>query len=104
MIRFPYTLMVLVLSMFFLAAGYQVAKAESIKDTAIDSKITTSVKAHLAKDDKLKTLTQISVKTTEKTVYLTGVVPTQQEKDRAGEVAQKVEHVDKVVNDIQVKP
>ena len=105
MIRFPYTLMVLVLSFFFLAAGYQVATAEStIKDNAVDSKITTSVKAHLAKDDKLKTLTQISVKTTEKTVYLTGVVPTQQEKDRAGEVAQKVEHVSKVVNDIQVKP
>jgi hyperosmotically inducible protein len=104
MIRFPYTLMVLVLSFFFLAAGYQIATAESIKDTAVDSKITTSVKAHLAKDDKLKTLTQISVKTDDKTVYLTGVVPTQQEKDRAGEVAQKVEHVNKVVNDIQVKP
>ena len=104
MIRFPYTLMVLVLSFFFLAAGYQVAKAESVKENAIDSKITTSVKAHLAKDDKLKTLTQISVKTTEKTVYLTGVVPTQQEKDLAGEVAKKVEHVEKVVNDIQVKP
>ena len=104
MIRFPYTLMVLVLSFFFLAAGYQVAKAESVKENAIDSKITTSVKSHLATDDKLKTLTQISVKTTEKTVYLTGVVPTQQEKDRAGEVAQKVEHVNKVVNDLQVKP
>jgi hyperosmotically inducible periplasmic protein len=104
MIRFPYTLMVLVLSMFFLAAGYQVAKAESIKDTAVDSKITTSVKSHLATNDKLKTLTQISVRTDNKVVYLTGVVPTQQEKDLAGEVAQKVEHVQKVVNDLQVKP
>ena len=104
MIRFPYTLMVLVLSMFFLAAGYQVAKAESIKDTAIDSKITTSVKSHLATNDKLKTLTQISVRTDNKVVYLTGSVPTQQEKDLAGEVAQKVEGVNKVVNDIQVKP
>ena len=104
MIRFPYSLMVLVLSFFFLAAGYQMAKAESIKENAIDSKITTSVKSHLATDDKLKTLTQISVRTNEKTVYLTGAVPTQQEKERAGEVAQKVEHVQKVVNDIQVKP
>jgi hyperosmotically inducible protein len=90
--------------MFFLAAGYQVAKAESIKDTAIDSKITTSVKSHLATNDKLKTLTQISVRTDNKVVYLTGVVPTQQEKDLAGEVAQKVEHVQKVMNDLQVKP
>ena len=104
MIRFPYTLMVLVLSMFFLAVGYQVAKAESIKDTAVDSKITTSVKSHLATNDKLKTLTQISVRTDNKVVYLTGSVPTQQEKDLAGEVAQKVEHVQKVVNDLQVKP
>jgi osmotically-inducible protein OsmY len=104
MIRFPYTLMVLVLSFFFLAAGYQVAKAESLKENAIDTKITTAVKSNLATDDKLKTLTQISVKTTEKTVYLSGVVPTQQEKERAGEVAQKVTDVQKVVNDIQVKP
>jgi hyperosmotically inducible periplasmic protein len=102
MIRFPYTLMVLVLSFFFLAAGYQVAKAESIKENAVDTKITTAVKSNLATDDKLKTLTQISVKTTEKTVYLSGVVPTQQEKDRAGQVAQKVTDVQKVVNDIQV--
>ena len=104
MIRFPYSLMVLVLSFFFLAAGYQMAKAESIKENAIDSKITTSVKSHLATNDKLKTLGQISVRTVDKTVYLTGVVPTQQEKDRAGEVARGVEHVQNVVNDIEVKP
>ena len=104
MIRFPYTLMVLVLSMFFLAAGYQVAKAESIKDTAIDSKITTSVKSHLATNDKLHTLTQISVRTVDKTVYLTGSVPTLQEKSLAEEVTSKVEGVQKVVNNIEVKP
>jgi hyperosmotically inducible periplasmic protein len=104
MTRYPYSLMVLVLSIFFLAAGYQMAKAESIKENAIDTKITTSVKSHLATEDKLKTLTQISVRTVDKTVYLTGKVPTQQEKDRAGEVAQRVEHVEKVVNDIEVKP
>ena len=104
MIRFPYTLMVLVLSMFFLAAGYQVAKAESIKDTAIDSKITTSVKSHLATNDKLKTLTQISVRTDNKVVYLTGSVPTLKEKSMAEEVTSKVEGVKKVVNNLEVKP
>jgi hyperosmotically inducible protein len=104
MIRFPYTLMVLVLSMFFLAAGYQMAKAESMKENAIDTKITTSVKSHLATNDKLKTLTQISVRTVDKTVYLTGSVPTLQEKSLAEEVASKVEHVQKVVNNIEVKP
>ena len=104
MIRFPYTLMVLVLSIFFLAAGYQTATGETLKENAVDTKITTSVKSHLATNDKLKTLTQISVRTDNKVVYLTGSVPTQQEKDLAGEVAQKVEHVQKVVNDLQVKP
>jgi hyperosmotically inducible periplasmic protein len=104
MMRYPYALMVLVLSIFFLAAGYHTATGETIKENAVDTKITTSVKSHLATDDTLKTLTQISVRTNENTVYLTGVVPTQQEKERAGEVAQKVEHVQKVVNDIEVKP
>ena len=104
MTRYPYSLMVLVLSIFFLAGGYQVALADSVKDKALDAKITTSVKTHLATNDRLKTLTQISVKTDDKTVYLTGVVPTQQEKDLAEQVASKVEHVQKVVNNLEVKP
>ena len=104
MTRYPYSLMVLVLSIFFLAGGYQVALADSVKDKALDAKITTSVKTHLAKDDKLKTLTQISVKTVDKTVFLTGTVPTQQEKDLAEQVTSRVEHVQKVVNNLQVKP
>ena len=104
MTRYPYSLMVLVLSIFFLAAGYQTATGETMKENAVDAKITTSVKSHLATDDKLKTLTEISVRTENKTVYLTGSVPTQKEKDRAGKVARKVEHVQKVVNDLEVKP
>jgi len=104
MTRYPYSLMVLVLSIFFLAAGYQMATGETMKENAVDTKITTSVKSHLATNDKLKTLTQISVRTVDKTVYLTGSVPTQKEKDLAGKVARKVEHVQKVVNDLEVKP
>jgi osmotically-inducible protein OsmY len=104
MTRYPYSLMVLVLSIFFLAAGYQTATGETMKESAVDTKITTSVKSHLATNDKLKTLTQISVRTVDKTVYLTGAVPTLQEKSLAEEVASKVEHVQKVVNNIEVKP
>jgi hyperosmotically inducible protein len=97
--------MVLVLSIFFLAGGYQMALgAESVKDKALDAKITTSVKTHLATNDRLKTLTQISVRTEDKTVYLTGAVPTQQEKDLAEQIVSKVEHVQKVVNNLEVKP
>ena len=104
MTRHPYSLMVLVLSIFFLAAGYQAATAETMKENAIDTKITTSVKSHLVTNDKFHTLTQISVRTVDKTVYLTGSVPTLKEKSMAEEVTSKVEHVQKVVNNIEVKP
>ena len=106
MTRYAYSVMVLVLSIFFLAGGYQMALSEEggMKDKALDSKITTSVKTHLATNDRLKTLTQISVKTVDKTVYLSGAVPTQQEKDLAEKVASGVEHVQKVVNNLEIKP
>ena len=102
--RYPYSSMVLVLSIFLLSAGYQTAIGQTMKEDAVDTKITASVKSHLATNDKLKTLTQISVRTDKKVVYLTGTVPTQKEKDLAGQVARKVEHVQKVVNDIEVRP
>lgn len=102
--RYPYSLVALVLSIFLLAAGYQTAMGQTMKEDAVDTKITASVKSHLATNDKLKTLTEISVRTDKKVVYLTGKVPTQKEKDLAGQVARKVEHVQKVVNDIEVRP
>ena len=104
MTRYPYALMVLVLSIFFLAAGYQTTTGETMKENAVDTKITTSVKSHLATNDKLHTLTQISVRTVDKTVYLTGSVPTLQEKSQAEEVASKVEGVQKVVNNLEIRP
>ena len=104
MTRYAYSVMVLVLSIFFLAGGYQTATGDTMKESAVDTKITASVKTHLATNDKLKTLTQISVRTVDKTVYLTGAVPTLKEKSLAEEVASKVEHVQKVVNNIEVKP
>ena len=105
MTRYVYSLMVLVLSVFFLAGGYQLALSEEgMKDKALDAMITSSVKTHLATNDRLKTLTQISVKTVDKTVYLSGTVPSQQEKDMAEQVTSKVEHVQKVVNNLEVKP
>ena len=104
MSRYPYSLMVLVFSILLVAAGYQTAMGQTMKEDAVDTKITASVKSHLATNDKLKTLTQISVKTDNKVVHLTGKVPTQKEKDLAGEVARKVEHVQSVVNNIEVRP
>ena len=57
-----------------------------------------SVKTHLATDGPLKTMTQISVKTVENTVYRTGVAATLQAKNRAEEIAHQVDGVQTVVN------
>lgn len=102
MTRYSYSLMALVLSVFFLAAGPQTATGETIAENASDAKITTSVKSHLATNDRLKLLTPISVRTVEKTVYLTGSVRTPQEKDIVEDVANRVDGVHRVVNNIEV--
>jgi osmotically-inducible protein OsmY len=69
-----------------------------------DTAITTSVKTQLATDGALKTMTQISVKTVENTVYLTGVAPTLQAKNRAEEIARQVDGVHSVVNNLTIQP
>jgi len=69
-----------------------------------DTAITTSGKTQLATDGSLKTMTQISVKTIENIVYLTGVAPTMQAKNRAEEIARHVEGVQRVVNNLTVEP
>lgn len=102
MTRISHTLMALGVSIF-LTAGCQTnpqTTGHYIDDTAI----TTSVKTHLATAGPLKTMTQISVKTVENTVYLTGMAPTLQAKNRAEEIAWQVDGVQRVVNNITVQP
>lgn len=102
MTRISHILMALGVSIF-LTVGCQTnpqTTGHYIDDTAI----TTSVKTHLATDGPLKTMTQISVKTVENTVYLTGVAPTLQAKNRAEEIARQVDGVQRVVNNITVQP
>lgn len=98
----PHILMALGVSVF-LTTGCQTnpqTTGHYIDDTAI----TTSVKTQLATDGALKTMTQISVKTVENTVYLTGVAPTLQAKNRAEEIARQVDGVHSVVNNLTVQP
>lgn len=104
MTRHSSSLMVLVLSILFLTAACQSMTGETASEHAYDTKITTSVKSHLATNDRIKTLTQINVKTVERTVYLTGNVPTQQDKDRAEQITRNVEGVQRVVNNLTVRP
>jgi len=68
-----------------------------------DTNITTEIKARLAAE-KAATLTRVHVETQQGTVYLTGIVPTEALKTRAGEVAGKIQGVRQVVNNIKVQP
>jgi hyperosmotically inducible periplasmic protein len=98
----PHILMALGVSIF-LTAGCQ-TNPQTTGQYIDDAAITTSVKTQLATDGALKTMTQISVKTVENTVYLTGVAPTLQAKNRAEEIARQVDGVHSVVNNLTVQP
>ena len=86
----------------FVAYGCQSTTGETAGETLSDAGITTQVKSRLAAD-RAGTLGQVSVETVRKTVYLTGVVPTADDKRRAGEQARTAEGVKEVVNNLQVR-
>jgi hypothetical protein len=72
--------------------------------TNVDNKTTTAtVKTRLAADQ-LQNLTWVDVDTSAGTVYLTGTATTDAQKQRAGEIARGVQGVQRVVNNIQVRP
>ena len=102
MTRIPHTLMVAGVSISLTIGCHTNTQTTGhyIDDTAI----TTSVKTNLAMDDLLKTMTQISVKTVENIVYLTGVAPTMQAKNRAEEITRQVVGVLTVEKNITVQP
>ena len=73
----------------------------AMADGAADMAITAKVKSALAGDDQLSALA-INVDTTNKVVTLTGPAPTQASFDRASSLAQAVEGVVKVKNELTV--
>ena len=94
---------VFVLVLFaFLAAGCQSMTGETAGQNVDDASITSAVKAKLV-GERLGTLTQVGVETVRNTVYLTGVVPTPEDKRKAEELASQVKGVQKVVNNLQIK-
>jgi hypothetical protein len=71
--------------------------------TNIDNKTTTAnVKARLAADQP-RSLTWVDVDTNAGTVYLSGTTTSQDDKRRAEQIAQSVDGVQRVVNNIQVR-
>ena len=75
---------------------------ESAGQSVDDSTITASVKTKLAAD-KLATLTRVDVDTTNQVVSLNGIVETQQQKQRAEELARQVSGVKAVKNNLQIQ-
>ena len=75
---------------------------ESAGQNVDDSTITASVKTKLA-SDKLATLTRVDVDTTNQVVSLNGIVETQQQKQRAEELARQVSGVKAVKNNLQIQ-
>lgn len=67
-----------------------------------DTAITTKVKTAIFNEPSLK-VTEISVKTENNVVQLTGLVKSRADKAKAAEVAGKVEGVKRVKNDLQIK-
>jgi hyperosmotically inducible protein len=75
---------------------------ETLGQNIDDTTLTASVKTKLAAD-KLANLTRIDVDTYNGVVSLNGVVSTPADKERAEQIAQSVEGVRKVVNNLQVQ-
>ncbi len=86
----------------FVAAGCQSMTGETTGEQLNDTGITSSVKTKLAAE-RAGTLSQVTVETVRNTVYLTGVVPSAEDKRRAGEVARSADGVKEVVNNLQVR-
>ena len=77
-------------------------KNESTGQYVDDSVITTKVKAEIFDEPTLKSL-QINVKTYQGVVQLSGFVDSDQSVKKAGEIADRVEGVKSVKNDLIVK-
>ena len=89
----------LALLMGFSVASYAAQSAGGVMD---DTLITTTVKAELAKDVRLGTLTGIEVNTTQGVVTLAGKVHNSEEKALVEQKVRSVEGVVKVNNMLQI--
>ena len=85
-----------------IAAWTSIRTHESAGEYVDDSFITTKVKSLLAADDFLKSF-QISVKTYQGTVQLSGFVNSQKAVDKADEIVKSVKGVTDVKNNMIVK-
>lgn len=77
-------------------------RKESTGEYIDDAAITTKIKAGLFEDAQLKSL-QIEVKTFKGTVQLSGFVDSAQSRTKAAEIAERVQGIKELKNDLVVK-
>ena len=95
------TLAMLTLTVMVLAACTSLS-GKTTGENIDDAQITAAVKSKLAAE-KLATLTRVGVETNLRTVYLTGVVDSEETRQRAAEIAWSVKHVNGVVNHLTIQ-
>ena len=91
---------VYVLLVLIAALGCRTVTQETLQEYIEDASITSAVKSRFIAD---KALNAVNIETVRKRVYLTGVVPTAKEKQRARELAFEVVGVLLVMNDLEVQ-
>jgi hypothetical protein len=92
---------ILTLTVMLLAACTSLS-GKTTGENIDDAQITAAVKSKLAAE-KLATLTRVGVETNLRTVYLTGVVDSEETRQRAAEIAWSVQHVNGVVNHLTIQ-
>ena len=92
----------LLLALFLSSSGCSSMTGETAGQYVDDSTITATVKTKLAADQ-VGTLTRVDVDTSNQVVSLNGIVQTQQEKQRAEELARQVSGVKAVKNNLQIQ-
>ena len=96
------SLAVFFLALTVLAVGCRSTSHQSIGQNIDDKTILASVKTKLVME-KVSNLTKVNVDVTNGTVYLTGNVDSAEQKSRAERIAQEVNGVRSVVNNLEVQ-
>ena len=83
-------------------SGCSTALGMSAEQILSDAAMTTAIKTRLAKDERLSTLTDISVDTTDDLVTISGTVADEAERQRIAEIARQIAGDNKFVNALRV--
>jgi osmotically-inducible protein OsmY len=96
------TLLPVALLVMLMLAACSSGVGKTAGESIDDATITTQIKAKLAAE-KVSTLTKVDVDTNHRTVYLNGLVDSEDMKERASNIAWSVKGVNAVINNLTVK-